>query len=345
MTYEPIDSIKIGISTCLLGKNVRYDGGHSHDPFLTGTLGQFLEYVPVCPEVECGMPVPREAIRLVGDVDNPKLMTQKTGIDKTSMMQEWIPEKLKFLESQDLCGFIFKNKSPSSGLYRIKVYGEDGDVKSNNGVGLFARAFTKHFPRIPVEESGRLHDPKLRENFIENIFTLKRWRDVIKGFRQRTASINSSFYENGDTHSLSQGSGRMGALVDFHTKNKLLLLSHSEKIYRQMGKLVADCKSIEREVLLEQYEALLLQALKLLTTTSKNINVLQHMMGYFKQQIDAREKSELLTNFDHYRLGYVPLIVPITLIKHYVLKYDEKYLSQQTYLNPHPVELKLRNYY
>ncbi|MGD9731048.1 MAG: YbgA family protein [Desulfamplus sp.] len=345
MTYEPIEPIKIGISTCLLGKNVRYDGGHSHDPFLTGTLGQFLEYVPVCPEVECGMPVPREAIRLVGDVDNPKLMTQKTGVDKTSMMQDWIEKKLKTLEDEELCGFIFKNKSPSSGLYRIKVYGEDGQVKSNNGVGLFARAFTRHFPRIPVEESGRLHDPKLRENFIENIFTLKRWRDVIKGFRQKTASNESSFNENSDNGSLSQGSLKMAALVDFHTKNKLLLLSHSEKIYRQMGRLVADCKNIERDILLDQYEALLLQALALLTTTKKNINVLLHMMGYFKQQLEAREKAELLDNIEHYRAGYVPLIVPITLIKHYVLKYDEKYLSRQTYLNPHPVELKLRNYY
>ncbi len=345
MTYEPIEPIKIGISTCLLGKNVRYDGGHSHDPFLTGTLGQFLEYVPVCPEVECGMPVPREAIRLVGDVDNPKLMTQKTGVDKTSMMQDWIEKKLRTLEDEELCGFIFKNKSPSSGLYRIKVYGEDGQVKSNNGVGLFARAFTRHFPRIPVEESGRLHDPKLRENFIENIFTLKRWRDVIKGFRQKTASNESILYENSDNGSLSQGTLKMGALVDFHTKNKLLLLSHSEKIYRQMGRLVADCKNIERDILLDQYEALLLQALALLTTTKKNINVLLHMMGYFKQQLEAREKAELLDNIEHYRSGYVPLIVPMTLIKHYVLKYDEKYLSRQTYLNPHPVELKLRNYY
>lgn len=318
MKEEPI---KIGISTCLLGKHVRYDGGHSHDPFLTGTLGQFLEYVPVCPEVECGMAVPRESIRLVGDTDNPRLVTGKTGIDKTSMMQEWIPAKLRFLETQELCGFIFKNKSPSSGLYRIKVYGEDGHVKSNDGVGLFARAFTKHFPRVAVEDSGRLHDPKLRENFIENIFTLKRWRDFMSGPKT------------------------IGALVDFHTKNKLLLLSHSEKLYRQMGKLVAECKSIDSDLLFDQYENLLLEALRLLTTTKKNINVLQHMMGYFKRQLDSREKSELLASFEHYSLGYVPLIVPVTLIRHYVLKYDQQYLGQQTYLNPHPVELKLRNYY
>lgn len=329
VTQDPVKPIKIGISTCLLGKSVRYDGGHSHDPFITGTLGQFLEYLPVCPEVECGMAIPREAIRLVGDVDNPRLMTVKTAIDKSPMMHSWIPEKLRLLESEDLCGFIFKSKSPSSGLHRIKVYSEDGQVKSNNGVGLFARAFTLHFPLIPVEDSGRLHDPGLRENFIENIFTLRRWRDVMNGYKESSIT----------------GSARMGPLVDFHTKNKLLLLSHSEKIYRQMGRLVADCRAIEPELLFGRYETLLLEALRLLTTTRKNINVLQHMMGYFKKELDSREKAELLTTFEHYSLGYTPLIVPITLIRHYVLKYDQPYLSQQTYLNPHPVELKLRNYY
>lgn len=276
---KPVNPIKIGISTCLTGNNVRYDGGHSHDPFLTGTLGQFLEYVPVCPEVECGMPVPREPIRLVGDVDNPKLMTAKTGIDKTGMMKTWIAQKLEYLETQQLCGFIFKNKSPSSGLYRIKVYDYDGQVKSNDGVGLFARAFTQHFPRVPVEESGRLHDPRLRENFIENIFTLKRWRDVLREYRG---------CDGEGKNCMDTGAGKMGMLVDFHTKNKLLLLSHSEKIYRQMGRLVADCGSIEPDTLLDRYEALLLEALRLLTTTKKNINVLQHMMGYFKKQLDSR---------------------------------------------------------
>ncbi|MBF0258979.1 MAG: DUF523 and DUF1722 domain-containing protein [Desulfamplus sp.] len=351
MNHDHIEPIKIGVSRCLLGHNVRYDGGHSHDPFLTQTLGKFLEYVPVCPEVECGMPVPRESVRLVGDVENPRLMTGKTGIDKTQMMQTWIPQKLKSLENQELCGFIFKNKSPSSGLYRIKVYGEDGQVKSNDGTGLFARAFVRHFPRVPVEESGRLHDPRLRENFIENIFTLKRWRNVIDAFHRHSEPFQHHFdpdIEN-DHQGTSKNKGSskmgMGILVDFHTKNKLLLLSHSEKIYRQMGRLVADCKSSPADVLLNEYEMLLLKALGLLTTTKKNINVLQHMMGYFKKQLDSREKQELLTNFEHYSKGYVPLIVPITLIRHYVLKYDQPYLSAQTYLNPHPVELKLRNYY
>jgi uncharacterized protein YbgA (DUF1722 family)/uncharacterized protein YbbK (DUF523 family) len=312
--------IKIGISSCLMGNQVRYDGGHSHDRFLTQTLGLFTTYVPVCPEVECGMPIPREAVRLVGDPENPRLVTQKTGQDKTRQMQDWIEGRLKALEQENLCGFIFRSKSPSSGLYRIRVYGDDKKVRKT-GVGLFARAFTRHFPRIPVEEAGRLQDPGLRENFIENIFSLQRWRHLLT--TQRT----------------------MGGLVAFHTHNKLLILSHNQEIYRQMGRLVAQGKKQDRDLLFDTYEQLLLKALGLKTTLKKNINVLHHIMGYFKRNLDGNEKQELLTVIDQYGDGYVPLIVPITLIKHYVLKYDQSWLKTQTYLNPHPFELKLRNYF
>lgn len=312
--------IKIGISSCLLGNKVRYDGGHSHDRFLTQTLGLFAEYVPVCPEVECGMPTPREAVRLVGPTENPRLVTQKTGKDKTEQMQTWIKGRLKELAKEDLCGFIFRSKSPSSGLYRIRVYGDDGKVRKN-GIGLFAKAFTDAFPRIPVEEAGRLHDPKLRENFIENIFSLQRWRTLL-----------------GQNKSL-------GGLVEFHTKNKLLILSHNQDIYREMGRLVAQGKNYDLNELFDGYEELLLKALKLKTTLKKNINVLHHMLGYFKKNLNGDEKQELLSVIDQYRSGYVPLIVPITLIKHYVMKYDQPWLQAQTYLNPHPFELKLRNYF
>ncbi|MFN2357975.1 MAG: YbgA family protein [Desulfotignum sp.] len=312
--------IKIGISSCLLGNLVRYDGGHSHDRFLTQTLGLFTEYVPVCPEVECGMSTPRDSLRLVGDPENPRLVTRKTGEDHTAKMHQWIQKKLPALEKENLCGFIFKSKSPSSGLYRIKVYGDDNKVK-NNGVGLFARAFIRHFPRIPVEEAGRLNDPKLREHFIENIFSFQRWRN---------------FLENLPT---------LGKLVAFHTENKLLILSHSQDMYRQMGKLVARGKDLPPSELFEAYEQLLIKSLDLKTTPKKNINVLQHAMGFFKTDLTGDEKQELLTSFSHYRDGYVPLIVPLTLIKHYVLKYDQPWLKSQTFLNPHPFELKLRNYF
>lgn len=312
--------VKIGISSCLLGNKVRYDGGHSHDRFLTQTLGQFAEYVPVCPEVECGMPIPRESVRLEGSAENPRLVTRKTAVDKTGQMENWIKDCLEELAKEDLCGFIFKSKSPSSGLYRIRVYGDDGKVRKN-GTGLFAKAFTKAFPRIPVEESGRLNDPKLRENFIENIFSLQRWRRLL------------------------DSSVTLGSLVTFHTQNKLLILSHNQDIYRKMGKLVAQGKEYVFHDLIDQYETFLLKALRLPTTVKKNINVLQHIMGFFKKELSPDEKQELLSVFEQYRSGYVPLIVPITLINHYVRKYDQPWLKTQTYLNPHPFELKLRNYY
>lgn len=311
------DKIKIGISSCLLGHEVRYNGGHSHDRYLTGTLGSYVEYVPVCPEVECGMPIPRETVRLVGDPEKPRLMTSKSGIDKTDQMNAWIKKKLKELEKEDLFGFIFKSKSPSSGLFRIKVYSDDGKVRSN-GTGMFAKAFTRHFPRVPVEEEGRLHDLKIRENFIEKLFALKRWRDLIR---------------QGKT---------LGNLVDFHTRNKLLFLSHNQAQYRLMGKRVATGKEIPVDDLFEQYETELIKTLDYKTTIKKNINVLHHIVGYFKKQLTADEKTELLEIIDQYRDELVPLIVPLTLIKHYARKYETTYILKQTYMAPHPVELKLR---
>jgi uncharacterized protein YbgA (DUF1722 family) len=188
------------------------------------------------------------------------------------------------------------------------------------GRGMFAKTFMDHFPLIPVEEEGRLHDPKLRENFIESIFTLRRWREVVEGKRS------------------------LGNLVVFHTQHKLLTLSHSEKHYRAMGKLVAEGKKLPLNDLYASYETLLMEALKLRTTVKKNTNVLQHMTGYFKDQLSKDEKQELLEILDEYRKGFIPLVVPLTLINHYVRKYKEDYLKQQIYLNPHPVSLQLRNH-
>ena len=308
---------KIGISSCLLGNPVRWNAGHKLDRFLTNTLGQFVEYVPVCPEVEAGFGVPRESVRLVGDPENPRMITFKSKKDLTDQMKRWAKKRVKQLEKEDLCGFIFKCDSPSSGMIRVKVYSEKG-MPRKVGVGMFARAFMDHFPRIPVEDDGRLHNPAIRENFIERIFSLKRWRDI------------------------AAKSPRIGKLVDFHSRNKLLLLSHSQKHYRLMGKLVANGKTLTPKKLFDQYEQLLLEALALKTTAKKNNNVLQHLMGYFKKQLAADEKQELLEVFEQYRKGYVPLLVPLTLINHYVRKYDQPYLKIQTYLNPHPLELKLR---
>lgn len=314
-----MEKIKLGVSACLLGENVRYDGEHKLDCFLTDTLGQYVEYVPVCPEVECGLPVPREAMHLEGDPDSPRLVTTHTKQDMTDRLVQWARKRVIDLEKENLCGFIFKSDSPSSGMERVKVYNEKG-MPVKKGVGMFARIFMEHFPLLPVEDEGRLHDPKLRENFIERIFTLKRWREVLERKESR------------------------GNVVDFHARHKLLILSHSPKHYQTMGKFVARVKDLPLKELYRQYQTLLMESLELKTTLKKNANVLQHMMGYFKEQLSTDEKQELLEVIDHYRQEYVPLIVPITLIQHYVRKYDQPHLKQQVYLNPHPLELQLRNH-
>jgi len=313
------ERIRIGVSACLLGQNVRFDGGHKHDRFLTDTLGQYVEFVPVCPETECGLGVPRESMRLVGEIGSPRLITVRTHVDHTERMLNWAQKRVTELEKEDLCGFIFKSDSPSSGLERVKVYNEKG-MAEKKGVGIFARAFTRHFPLLPVEEEGRLNDAKLRETFIEQIFTLKRWREML--------ALPAA----------------MKHLVDFHARHKLLVLAHSPVHARRMGTLVAEGRRRPHRELCADYERQLLEALRMKTTVKKNLNVLQHIMGYFKRQLTADEKQELLEVLDQYRLEIVPLIVPITLLNHYVRKYDEPYLKQQLYLNPHPLVLKLRNH-
>jgi len=252
-----MEKIKLGISTCLLGQNVRYDGGHKLDRFLTDTLGQYVEYVPVCPEVECGLPIPRESMHLEGDPESPRLITSRTKQDMTDRMLSWAKKRVVELEKEGLCGFIFKSDSPSSGMERIKVYNEKG-IPVKKGIGMFARIFMEHFPLLPVEDEGRLHDPGLRENFIERIFTLRRWREVLDRKESR------------------------GSVVDFHTRHQLLILSHSPKHYQMMGMLVAKAKDLPIKELYQQYQTILMEALHLKTTPKKKANVLLHMMGYFR---------------------------------------------------------------
>jgi uncharacterized protein YbgA (DUF1722 family)/uncharacterized protein YbbK (DUF523 family) len=314
-----MEKIKLGISTCLLGEKVRYDGGHNLDRFLTDTLGKFVEYVPVCPEVECGLPVPREPMHLEGDPGSPRLVTTHTKQNLTDRVVRWANKRVVELEKENLCGFIFKSNSPSSGMERIRIYNEKG-MPVEKGVGIFAKIFMDRFPLLPVEDEGRLRDPELRENFIKRIFTLKRWREVLKKKESR------------------------GNVVDFHTRHKLLVLSQSPKHYHIMGKLIARIKDIPLKDLYQQYQTLLMESLELKTTLKKNSNVLLHMMGYFKEQLSPDEKQELLEVIDFYRKGYLPLIVPITLVNHYVRKHDQPYLKHQIYLHPHPLELHLRNH-
>ncbi|MFH2000383.1 MAG: DUF523 and DUF1722 domain-containing protein [Planctomycetota bacterium] len=311
--------IKLGISACLLGEKVRYNGGHQLDRFLRDTLGQYVEYVPVCPEVEAGFSTPREPFRLVGDPETPRLITVGTQVDYTQRMTQWSRTRAAQLEGEDLCGFIFKSRSPSSGMERVKVYTEKG-MPLKKGVGLFARAFMDRFPLLPVEEEGRLHDPVLRENFIVRIFALGRWREMCAGRKTR------------------------GQLVQFHARHKLLIMSHSRVHLTEMGRLVARAKEIQPNALHAEYQRLLLESLKLTATRKKHVNVLQHIQGYFKQALTADEKQEIGEIIEAYRRGDYPLIVPITLLNHYVRKYEAPYLKEQHYLQPHPLELKLRNH-
>ena len=315
---EHLESIRLGVSSCLLGHQVRYDGGHKQNRYLTDTLTNYFSFVPVCPEVECGMPIPREALRLVGDPKNPSLVTTRTQEDYTEQMQKWGEEKLEELAKQELCGYIFKSRSPSSGMERIKVYDHKGNPKST-GVGIWARMFMQRFPYLPVEDEGRLNDPKLREQFIEHVFVYSRWRRMLK-----------------------QGT-TPGQVVDFHSRHKMLLLAHSPELYAEMGKLTANAGKMDPEQLHSEYFYLLNKAMREKTTVNKNVNVLQHLIGYFKQELSSDEKQEFLEILDNYHQGNLPLIVPITLLNHFVRKYKIPYLQYQYYLNPHPIELKLRN--
>jgi uncharacterized protein YbgA (DUF1722 family) len=258
-------------------------------------------------------------MHLEGDPASPRLVTIRTHEDHTERMIQWARRRVVELEKENLCGFVFKSNSPSSGMERIKVY-DANKVPAKVGVGMFARAFMEHFPLLPVEDDGRLHDPILRENFIEQVFALRRWREFLAGRPGR------------------------GELVAFHTAHKLQILAHSPSIYREMGRLVAEAKKVPEARLLSTYERLFLEALHQKASIRKNRNVLLHMMGYFKKQLTSDEKQELIEVIDRYAREIVPLIVPVTLMRHYVRKYHEPYLGLQWYLDPHPTELALRNH-
>jgi uncharacterized protein YbbK (DUF523 family) len=247
-------TLKLGISACLLGQKVRYDGGHKLDRFLRDTLGQYVEFVPVCPEVECGFPVPREPLRLVGDPEAPRLVTIRGNHDYTVRMTKWAKIRLGALKKRGLSGFIFKSNSPSCGLQGVKVHNEKGR-EVRRGRGIFAGLFEKHFPLIPSEDETRLHDLKLRENFIERVFTIKRWLELPSGKR--------SFKK----------------LVDFHMSNRLLILSHSQEHLGIMERMLKTEKKAPVKELYDIYEALLVEALKLKTTPRKNVRVFQRAMG------------------------------------------------------------------
>jgi uncharacterized protein YbgA (DUF1722 family)/uncharacterized protein YbbK (DUF523 family) len=311
-------AVRLLVSACLLGDLVRYDGQHKYDPFLVTRLGPFVEWVRVCPEVDCGMPTPRPSMHLVGDARSHRLVS-RTGVDMTEQMQRFIASKLKELERVELCGYVCKKDSPSSGMTRVKVYNAAGQPE-RVGAGLFTAAFMARFPYVPVEEEGRLHDARLREAFIERVFCRRRWLDLVAGGRRR------------------------GRLVEFHADHKYLLLAHGRARYEELGRLVAAARDRRPDELFAAYEKSFVAALAQPTSVKKVTDVLQHMVGFFKKQLSSDEKVELLEVIDAYRASLVPLIVPLTLIKHYVRKYEVTYLARQVYLSPFPAELMLRNH-
>ncbi len=315
----PNARIRLGISACLLGDAVRYDAGHKRDPFLIDVLGPFVEWVKVCPEVEVGMGTPREPIRLIDENGLIRLRSVNSGVDHTAAMASYAAKRTGELQREDLCGYVLKKDSPSCGMTRVKVYGATGPG-TRTGVGLFARALLERYPHLPVEEEGRLCDPRLRENFIERVFAYRRVRDL---FASRWTA---------------------GELVAFHTAHKLVLLAHSTQAYTALGRLVAAAKSADRTVVGSRYAAAFMDALKAIATPRRHTNVLQHMAGYFKNTLDPPSRAELLSAIEDYRLGLVPLIVPITLLRHHVRVHDVRYLAGQIYLAPHPKELMLRNH-
>jgi uncharacterized protein YbgA (DUF1722 family)/uncharacterized protein YbbK (DUF523 family) len=311
--------IRVGISSCLLGRKVRFDAGHKHDRYATDLLGHFVTFVPVCPEIEVGMGVPRESVRLVGDPENPLMVGSRSGEDWSGRMNAYARRRVKQKDLEGLSGFILKNRSPSCGMERVKVYIKPGTVE-RKGIGLFASALLTKFPDLPIEEEGRLTDAALRENFIERVFAY-----------DRLQSLFAKTYSR-------------GTIVTFHTNHKFLLLAHSPEYYRKLGKLVARIKEISPSQFKKEYRSMFMKALRFKATAKKNTNVLQHIAGFLKNHMDSSEKGDLHSAIEDYHNSLVPLIVPVTLLRHFIGKYNVEYISNQFYLNPHPKELMLRNH-
>jgi len=311
--------LRIGVSACLLGREVRHDGGHKRDRFLTDVLGAYVEWVPVCPEVEVGMGVPRPSIRLEQRGDELHLIEPRAAIDHTHAMAQYAARRTRELERLELCGYVLKKDSPSCGMERVKIWHPRGQA-TRDGRGLFAAALLERFGTLPVEEEGRLCDAALRENFVERIFAYRRLRALFRG-RWTT-----------------------GELVAFHTAHKLLLLAHSEVEYRRLGRLVAAAKKTPRAELRERYEQGFMSGLARIATPRRHTNVLQHMVGHLRDGLDASDREELAALIEDYRRELVPLVVPLALLRHHVRRLEVAYLRGQIYLEPHPKELMLRNH-
>jgi uncharacterized protein YbgA (DUF1722 family)/uncharacterized protein YbbK (DUF523 family) len=311
---------RLGISSCLLGRKVRYDGQHKRDDFLVDVLGSFVEWVPVCPELEVGMGVPRESVRLVGLGGAPRMRAERSGKDWTEAMAEYSTRRVEELSRLDLSGYVTKKDSPSCGMERVRLWPEKGGPPRREGVGAFARVLLERMPLLPVEEEGRLHDPHLRESFIERIFAYTRWKAAVAAGMTR------------------------GALVRFHTVHKLALLAHSPDAYRKLGRIVAGLGKGRIDGAVESYGAAFMGALKVPARRGRHANVLLHMLGYFREVLEIADRRELEASVKDYQRGLVPLVVPLTLVRHHVRRHGVAYLAGQVYLESDPKELMLRNH-
>ena len=309
---------KIAISACLMGAEVRFNGGHKESRLCSRTLAEHFEFVPLCPEVAIGMGIPREPIRLVGDPQSPQAVgTVNPSINVTAPLAEY-GEKMAG-ELNDICGYIFMQQSPSCGLERVKVYHDNGAPVNGGGRGIYAQAFCARHPDLPVEEAGRLNDPVLRENFITRVLAYSDWQQV-----------------------LAQGLSRR-VLTEFHSRYKYQLMAHNPLQYKALGKLLGNMAQSDPAELGPRYFSELMAALKKCATRGTHSNVLQHITGYLKQAISAEDKQEMVHVIGQYRLGIVPLVVPLTLLKHHFRQHPDPYIAQQVYLQPHPENLSLRN--
>jgi uncharacterized protein YbgA (DUF1722 family)/uncharacterized protein YbbK (DUF523 family) len=310
--------IKVGISSCLLGQEVRYDGTHKHLRLATDSLSRYFEFTPICPEVGIGMSVPRKPIRLVGNVDKPQAVAvHDETLDYTDELVQFGKEKAA--ELTDLCGYIFMKNSPSCGVFRVKVYQDNGYPAQTPGRGLYAREIIDAYPLLPVAESGRLCDPLLRENFVTRVFAYANWQKV------KQAGLTAK------------------NIIDFHARYKYCLMAHSPAEYVELGRMLAQAGKEEPEVLGERYFEALMGVLSKLASRKTHTNVLMHLQGYLKKKITASEKQELSDIIERYRTAELPLIVPITLLKHHFNNHPDSYIAQQAYLQPYPDALSLRN--
>jgi uncharacterized protein YbgA (DUF1722 family)/uncharacterized protein YbbK (DUF523 family) len=312
--------LRLGISACLLGQQVRYDGQHKRNAFLSDVLGPFVEWVPVCPELEVGMGVPREPVRLMGASGQPRMVAERSGADWTDRMLALTEQRVAALAEAELDGFATKKDSPSCGMERVRVWSGRGGPPRRDGRGLFAQVLMERMPLLPVEEEGRLEDPALRESFIERIFAYARWKAACAAGLTR------------------------GSLVAFHTAHKLTLLAHSPAAYRRLGQVVANPGKSSPRKLAEAYGAAFMEALRIPATRGRHTNVLQHMAGYFRRTLDAGDRKELEEVIADYQRGLVPLAVPLTLLRHHVRRQETQYLAGQVYLDPDPKELMLRSH-